>query len=80
MRFFHALLLAIMAALTTAELDNSRDGFACMTKHGDVARAIGQFCANKNIGVPSTYASNGQGWNGKRVFIVGNCKLEMPRR
>ncbi|KAK4504213.1 hypothetical protein PRZ48_005129 [Zasmidium cellare] len=69
MKITNLLPLACLAPLSLA-------GTPCsMTKNPGVLNAIGKFCQNQGIVVPSSYAGKGMGggYNGESVQITGSC-------
>jgi len=67
--------IASTVALALASQALASDSATCATKHPSIANAIGKFCQNQSIMVPSTYAKDGEIGLTKHaeIWIKGNC-------
>lgn len=67
-------LLSVLTLLASQALAMD-DGTKCSNKNPNVVNAIGKFCQNQTIFVPSEYATNGM-WSDNvsaNVQIKGDC-------
>ena len=79
MRFLPLLLLTFLAPLGVVGT-LSANGMKCMKDHNYFFKAINDFCTNKDIVVPSNYASYGSKVEGRWAGITGTCKSQIEIR